>query len=477
MNESTAWHALAYKAVKSKVALYCAYVVEPYRSILRYFFPEFIVAFVLYTVVNFIDASCIAYLKSTTCYASLGVANTLTLFINKLAESISVGAIVLCGRYQGQKDYDMVGKSFVAALWATAIVGCFIGIFVYTNTAFICNWLRIPESVAADCIPYLKLRALGLTFMFLFSALIGFLRGVKNTRAGMYFFVLGALVFVFFDYALIFGMWGFKAYGFLGSAAAFAIQYIVMFFAALFYIMSKVEYAHYNIRFTTTSWSLIKSVFAMSWPVTFDKTALQVEKIWLMRLIGPMGGAVLGCLNVIKDMEAFAFVPAIAFSQVVTLMASNEFGAQHFDNIKKITKIILALACSMVACIAALFIVYSQTIISIFDRQHAFTDFANSVFPLTVLFLFFDASQLILAGALRGTGNVKVVMWVRILSAFLIFIPFSYGISLVEFQSPITKFIAIYSSFNIVNLLTSVVYLWWFQSGRWLSNATIIKKT
>jgi putative MATE family efflux protein len=462
---------LFFKTIKVKIQAYALYVVEPYRSIFRCFFPELIVAFVLYTLVGLIDAKCIAHLKSTACYASLGIANTLTFFINKLAEGISVGAVIMCGRYQGQKNYEMVGKSLVAALWATACMGCGIAAFFYFDSHLICQWLQIPASVSADCIPYLQLRALGIVFMFLFSALIGFLRGVKNTRAGMYCFVLGAVVFIFFDYALIFGMFGFAARGFQGSAAAFAIQYITMFFAALFYILWKREYAAYNIKFSKSSWSLIKSILSLSWPVTCDKAALQVEKLWLIRLIAPMGGVALGSFSVIRDIEALVFVPAIAFAQVVTLLASNEFGARHFDNIKKITKIILALACSMIAILSALFILNAQTIIAVFDRQHDFTSFASTVFPFTVLFLFFDAAQLLLAGALRGTGNVNVVMWVRVLSALVIFMPLSYGASLFAFANPVVKFIVVDSSFNVVNGLTSMAYLYWFTSGRWLRSA------
>lgn len=457
--------------VQSRLQRFMPVLPEPYVSILRCFLPEFVVALVFYTMVGLIDAKCIAHLKSTACYASLGIANTLTLFINKIAEGVSVGAVIMCGQFHGQKNYHMVGKVMVAALWATALVGCSIALFFYYDSHLICRWLSIPESVAVDCIPYLRLRAVGIVFMFLFSALVGFLRGVKNTRAVMYFFVIGACSFVFFDYALIFGMFGFSAWGFQGSAAAFAMQYIIMFACALCYIMKNTDYKKYNIRYRQSSWSLIRSIFSLSWPVTCDKTALQIERLWMIRLIAPMGGYALGSLNVIKDMEVLVFVPAIAFAHVVTIVVSNEFGAQHFDAIKKMTKIIFILASSMVGVLAVLFIVHARSIISIFDRQHVFTDFAAHVFPVTVLLIFFDVLQLILAGALRGMGNVRVVMWVRIMSALFCFIPLSYGMSLIPCESSVVKFILLYGSFNIINGLSSIVYLYWFRSGRWLTTS------
>lgn len=61
-----------------------------YREILRYFFPEFVNAIVLYTITIFIDVLFIAHLKATTSYALIGVTNTFIFFLNKVAEGISV---------------------------------------------------------------------------------------------------------------------------------------------------------------------------------------------------------------------------------------------------------------------------------------------------------------------------------------------------------------------------------------------------
>jgi putative MATE family efflux protein len=450
-------------------------IVEPYRSILRYFFPEFMVAFVLYTLVGLIDAQCVAYLKSTACYASLGVTNTLIFFINKLAEGVSVGAVIMCGQYQGQKNYEMVGKSAVAAFWATVLIGFSIAAFLYFNAGLLYRFLQIPEAMASEGVPFLQTRAIGIAFMFIFSALIGFLRGVKNTRAVMYFFVLGAFVFVFFDYALIFGAFGFAPRGFQGSAIAFALQYIVMFCAAIIYIVSKKEYRIYNFRFFRVPWALLKPVFSFSWPVTFDKAALQIERIWLLRLIAPMGSVALGGLNVIRDMEALAFVPAIAFGHVVTLLASNNFGARQFQALKKTTIIIIVMAVGMVAMLLGIIMLNLPYLIGLFDRQHAFSDFAIQVFPVAAVLLFFDLFQVLLAGALRGTGNVQLVMWVRVLSAVVLFIPLSYLFSLLPFTSVVLKFIVVYGSFNLVNGITTLVYAYWFRSGRWLKQEVLSK--
>jgi len=230
------------------------------------------------------------------------------------------------------------------------------------NAGFVYRLLHIPEPMVAIGIPFLQLRAVSIFFMFLFFALIGFLRGVKNTRAVMYFYVIGAVIFVFFDYVLIFGKLGFPELGFYGSAIASIIQYVIMFGAACLYIIYHAAYQQYGIAFRLPDVKIMRSIFSLSWPVMIDKAALQAERVWLTRLIAPMGSYALGSFCVIKDLELFAFSPVVAFGQIVTMLVSNDFGARNFQAIKKNTIAITIMASIMVFSILALFMFHVETL-------------------------------------------------------------------------------------------------------------------
>jgi Na+-driven multidrug efflux pump len=133
------------------------------------------------------------------------------------------------------------------------------------------------------------------------------------------------------------------------------------------------------------------------------------------------------------------------------------------------------MAVGMVAMLLGIIMLNLPYLIGLFDRQHAFSDFAIQVFPVAAVLLFFDLFQVLLAGALRGTGNVQLVMWVRVLSAVVLFIPLSYLFSLLPFTSVVLKFIVVYGSFNLVNGITTLVYAYWFRSGRWLKQEVLSK--
>lgn len=445
---------------------------ETYSNILRYFFPEFIAALVLYSALYLLDASWIAHLRSTSTYATLGVTNTLLHLIIKVAEGFSVGAIILCGNYNGAGEFKKVGRTLVDTFWVTCIVGAFFSAALYFGAYWIYYFFGVPVRMISLGVPFLKLRAIGIFFTFIYFAFIAFLRGIKNTKTPMHIFVLGAAVFIFFDYVLIFGKFGFPQMKLNGSALASVIQYGFMLVLSILAVVLDKENKKYGIALVrqVADFSTIKRLLVLSWPVILDKSTMAIAYIWLGRMIAPMGKYALASFTVIKDMERFAFLPAVAFAQIITLLASNDFGAGKFDNIKPNIKKIVFLASIFVFLFLLFFSVYPKFFIKFFDKKDAFTDFSARVFPVLSSLVFFDLLQLILSGALRGIGDVKIVMWTRIIVCFGFFFPMSYYISNISMTDNVMKFILIYGMFYLGNVFMSIVYINRFRSNKYKSS-------
>jgi len=221
---------------------------ESNSTILRYFFPEFITALVLYSLLYLVDAYFIGELKSTSMYATLGVTNTMIHFLVKFAEGISVATIVLAGKFNGAREYKDVGKIFRDSFWTSLLTGLVISGMLYLGAYWIFYIYGVPSDMIRLGIPFLRLRAVGIFFMFIYFSLIGFMRGIKNTKTPMKIFAFGALVFLFFDYVLIFGKLGFPKMGLQGSATASVIQYGVMLVVAMFSVFLSKKHKKYEIR-------------------------------------------------------------------------------------------------------------------------------------------------------------------------------------------------------------------------------------
>src|SRR3990167_7672637 len=446
---------------------------EGYISILGYFFPEFISAFILHSAIFLIDASFIACLESTSMIATFGVTRFFIHLITKLAEGLSVGSSIICGQYNGAKDYKSAGETVSETFWLSIFLGFAISSFLFLGAYWIYYFYGVSEKMIDLGIPFLRLRAVAIFFSFIYFSFLSFLRAIKNTKTPMNIYLFGAVVFVFFDYALIFGKFGFPALGFQGSALASVIQYGTMLVVGFIVVFCNKHYRKYTISLIPkVKLSNVKKILVMSWPVILDKSILAITYIWLGMMLTHMGKYVIASYTVITDMERFAFLPAIALAQVITFLASNDFGAKKFEDITVNIKKSLLLASIFVLIILIALSIFPQIFISLFDRKGAFTELASYIFPIISTLIFLDVLQITLSGALRGVGQVRLVMWTRLIVCFGIFFPISYFLSHLAIKSDALKFILIYGTFYLCNGIMSAIYIHRFRSGKWKQEQT-----
>lgn len=441
---------------------------ENYNRIIRYFIPELITA-ALMLMPFWLDALFISHLKSTTMYATLGVTNNLFHLLMKVAEAFSVGTVILTGQFNGMHKYEDVGYTVRDAFWITCLLGLFIASMLYVGAHGIYWWYGVPDDMIALGMPFLRTRAMSVFFTFIYFALIGFLRGIKNTKAPMVFFIIGSVIFITCDYVLIFGKYGFPELGLQGSALASVIQYGSMLIVALIYILWDKRNRRYGIYLFSgfRKQNYLKELITLSWPIMLDKAVLAAAYVWLCKMLCPMGTCAVATFCVIKDMERFAFLPAIAGAQVITLLVSNDYGLHNWEGIKTNIKKIIFISSLFVICILIMFGFWTENIVQLFDRNNDFTHVATRIFPILSGLVFFDVLQIILSGALRGAGNVKTVMMVRMAVLFGYFIPLSYILSHLPIADQTLKFILVYGSFYGGNALMSLMYINRFRGQDW----------
>lgn len=430
---------------------------ESYGSLAAYLYPELITVLILSSVTTFVDALFVAHLRSTSLYAALGATSILMHLIIKLADGLSVGAVVLCGYYNGLKRPLDAGRAALNACFVTVLFGGCIAALLYAGAPLIYEWYGVTPKIAAYGVALLRIRSVGIFAMFIFFALIGFLRGIKNTKTPMHLFVVGAIVFTLADYALIFGTPWTPSFGFRGSAVAFSLQYVVMALGALCIVFSGSMRKTYHSDVGGYDRSIAQLIVLLSWPVMVDKAILALAKVWLAKLIAPLGKQALASFTVIKDIEMLAFVPALACAHVATFLASNYYGQRDWQGFTLTMRRIITIALVCVAIILCIVCISPEPVISLFDRKGAFTSHAASALPLVSIFVGLDVIQLLLSAILRGVGDVRTVMMVRVIGSVCCVLPLAFLCSYLP-VSPFVRFILIYGSFYMGGGVMSLLY-------------------
>ena len=440
-----------------------------YPKIFKYFYPECISALIIYFLPYCIDCLFICQLQSTNSYAISGIIdNFLTMFL-KAAEGLSVGTVIIAGYHNGLQQYKKAGEAFVDAFWTVLALGGLVSFVLYFLGAAICSFNHFSPEMIEIGIPYLKYKSISIFFMFVYFALVGFLRAIKNTFVPMVVFACGAIVFIFVDYSLIFGAFGMPQLCLLGSAMASLIQYIFMAVVMLCYIVFACQNQKYEISILKTHFNLhrIKQLLIVSIPVVIDKVSISFAYAWLgscMSSLGAISGAAFSC---IKMMERFAFVPAIACAQVITFLVSNDIGKNNWVDIKGNIKRVLIIAMILVGAILLVGSMWPFWFVGFFDKQKEFGHLVAGIFPALSVLILIDLLQLILSAALRGAGDVRTVMWTRASVIGFYFIPVTYIISWIHFDAMMTKMLVTYASFLLGNGLMSIVYVYRLRQNDW----------
>jgi len=442
------------------------------RDIISYWLPELISATILISLPPLIDSWIVSRLDSIVVYGALGMGRNFLHTLIKWAESIPVAAIAIIGRHNGAQDYEKCGESLGDTFWTTFILGLSQFIVILFAASTIYSWLGVPEHMVAVGAPFLQKKSFGVLLIFTSLGLLGFMRAVKNTRIPMLINITGILVFIFFDYALVLGKFGFPQMGLTGSAFATIIQYTMMNIFALIYILTNPDYKKYFSRMFFSVFNIKRSLHLLnlSWPIIIDKSTIGFSYIWLSKMLAPIGVYAIATYDTVNNLERFAFLPVMASAQVLTFLVSNRLGAKDPEgaliNIKKI----LFLTCITVIPSLLILSFNAHYFIGLFDPSNKFTHFAASVLPIISILVILDFTQVVLAAALRGAGDTKTVMYGRALACGLFFFPVSFIISKIPIQNYSLKFILIYGSFCLTTGIMGLIFLHRIKSHKWYKN-------
>jgi len=439
------------------------------KDILFYWLPEMISNAMLISLPPIIDSYIISSLESTTTYGTLGMINNFLAFLIKLAEAIPVAAIAIIGRHNGAQEYDECGRDLGSTFWTTTLIGLTFFILIFFGSSVILQFMGLSSKMITQGLPFLRLKSLSVLLIFISLGFFAFMRAIKNTKTPMIIYMIGNIVFVTLDYALVLGKFGFSKMGLDGSAYATIAQYIVMITIAFFYIIYKKEYKKYfaTMFFNYFSKEKFLKIIKLSLPIMLDKGSLAGSYILLAKAISPLGKYAMASYGCIRDLERFAFLPAIGFASVITFLVSNRLGAKDFDGAKNNIKKVMILAATMLTVTLCTLCINAEYFVRIFDHKDKFTSLAAPALVFISILVVFDFVQLILAGALRGAGDVKSVMWVRFLSCLLFFTPVVTILSHLNIENQVLKFVLIYGSFYINNGIMGLFFLKRIKSAKW----------
>lgn len=298
---------------------------------------------------------------------------------------------------------------------------------MYTVYCFV-DKLGQPEELLPHIRPYFVLQLISLLFIMLFNGFRQFAEGLTDTRTPMWILLGGNALNIFGNYLLIYGSFGFPEWGLFGAGVSTLVSRIVMLLVFIGVVAVARRYKVYReailrSRFNRNDFIQLN---ALGWPIALqmgmETAAFSLSAI----MVGWLGSIPLAAHQIMISVSTIGFMVYYGMGAALAVRVSHFMGQKDFPNLRRAVNSGMGIILSL-AIVASLFFYLVRTpIIYSFTEDHEVMIVVSSLIFSLIVYQFGDALQITFANALRGTTDVKPMMWIAFFSYFIVALPVGY---------------------------------------------------
>ena len=259
-------------------------------------------------------------------------------------------------------------------------------------------------------------------FVFLQTAAAAYFTGRGRTRIVFAVNLAGNLLNVALDPVFIFGWWGVPRMGIAGAACATVLSTAVQ--AAVLVAAGLRETGFRRRRIGDMLPRIVRFGVPSGLYELLNMTSFAIF-VFVTAGVGEVG---LAASNACFTVNYLLFAPMMGFSLGAQTLVAQAIGRGDPDGAALAAKRTLRLAILFVAVPSLLVLVFAHPVLSIFAAETgaAADEFHRLGFTLLLLMTawqLFDATDVVLSGALKGAGDTKFVMWWMLAVSFGVWLP------------------------------------------------------
>lgn len=345
-----------------------------------------------------------------------------------------MGISTLISRYDGAKDHTSIALVIRDSLWLSALLVIPVGIIIW-NLSPVLQLFGQKAELVNRAVPYMHALAWSVLPDFAGLALMQLMVGLGHMRSNLVYSLLWVPLNMFFNYALIFGKFGFPALGIAGLGWGTTAAYWVASIGLMVYMILRPHYKRYF-------WAL-KTFTAPKYMWELIKVGLPMGLMWFVEvgfffnLQLFMGNISIDALAanqvVIQFMGVFVSV-VFSLAQAITVRMGNKLGAgrpkvAHRAAIAGIT--ITFGFVFLVSCVEwfAPHWLIDIDFFSSQSRNPQIVQYAVQFFAVITVFQLLEAIRISLFGALRAHKDTRFTFITSLISFWIVAIPLGYGLS------------------------------------------------
>ena len=404
-------------------------------------------------VLNFADTFMIGH-HSTLELAAASFVNNIFVLAVLFAIGFNFAITPIVGPLIGRNERQQAGAALKAGFYANAVL---IVLLAVCSIAF---YLMLPhfgqpEELLPLMRPYLLVNILSLPFTVIGCQMKQFYDTIGKTSISMYVLISGNLLNVAGNWALIYGNCGMPELGLLGAGIATAVSRMLIAAAFCCLLLTKREFCIFKIGIAEARRDDVngyfKSLHRLGWSSALQSTVECGAFSLVAIFVGWTGTKPLAAHQIMITMSMFFYNLYLGIATAISIRVSHYVGTGDTDEIVRVTRsgffIIIAMAAVPVFC-------FRHDIGFLFTADRTVCRLvAATIIPL-ILYQISDAFQCCLANALRGLGEMRLMMYAAVFAYFIVSLPLSWWLGIVMKYG----IVGIWSAFPVCLTVAGLLY-------------------
>lgn len=402
---------------------------EFYRTIFKIAIPSAFQSLITFLVV-IVDNIMVGRLgggENSFALAAVSQTNAITAFFTATLMGIVGGSAVLISQYWGKKDVARIKQVFsiVMMLCVGAAVVVFSAAKLFPETILSLVIKRTEAEVFPLALKYFSIVVFSYIPYALTHSLVGMLKSVEVVKVTLYISIVSLFTNIGFNYALIFGKFGFPAMGVEGAAVATIIARVVEMAIVWYYtfrVQKQISIAPRDLL--RPNGTLARDYAKYGLPVAIVDMQWSFIGMLKAAIIGQLGASFMAAVNISDSMMQLGTMFTFALAGGACVVVGKTVGAGNTPKVKEYSKTIQIMFAVLGFVMAGLVILLRAPFISLYGA-------GTEEFALAKSMIFLGAISMIgtsyhaacFVGINRGAGDNAFVAKVDSICGWLVVLP------------------------------------------------------
>lgn len=314
-------------------------------------------------------------------------------------------------------------------------------------------YLQQPKEVVDLAIPFFQVIVFSMLPVSLFFTCKQYCEGLSNTRIALFISVVGNVVNIILNYALIYGKFGLPQLGYMGSAWATFIARTLMGLGFLILVFRSPLTREIADAFKKVKVNLIELAelwrigFNSAMQFTFEVAAFVIAGL----LAGKFGKENIDAHGIALQLASFTYMFGSGIGSAATIRVGVYNSQNNLPELRKAVNAALKLVVLVMGASALFFVLLRSHLPALFTTHNEVIDLAAQLLLIAALFQLFDGLQVTLIGILRALQDVNFPTYATLICYWLIALPLAWLLAFPAGLGTIGVWIALLVSLVLVS--------------------------